>query len=538
MTIESYLREHGPTRSSVVADWLIEGGLKPEAARQRLARVAKPVFRFPIPLLPKKEAFLYLEKDRNGDRFWDNFMRDLRASNSVFGAAIDGMIARGGHIRASQFATISAAPNIIQRGQLSVDVVAKRLLAAGFMKEIFDSEGEQCYELAASLSYGGEAGWRAKDLTERIILDAVREWARKIGLASYNSIRIRGDLRHKAIGPFSFDLAGPSYLLPLQGGGAKNGFLVADVFADGMLDANEVQYFIRKAKMLKSTLKDIGVLSILVAEGFRGEALTAGHAAGIVMATTKDLFGQRVGAALSSLIEVLKNAAAYASSSPERLQFLLDTLFEIEGRNNNLRGALFELVAGHLARLDAVSIDMNLRVKDPATGKPVEIDVLKIMGKGVSVTAIECKGKEPGGQLTLTEVQDWLRKTAVMRSYLRDHGQFRESEHRFEIWTSGTIAADALALLEEEQKKRIKAPIGWKDGKEVLAIARGAKEKGIADALNQHFLQHPFATVAATLAAGAPPQPPRPPPPALPGKPSTSVALVDGYSGYYNTGPD
>lgn len=41
------------------------------------------------------------------------------------------------------------------------------------------------------------------------------------------------------------------------------------------------------------------------------------------------------------------------------------------------------------------------------------------------------------------------------------------------------------------------------DGKAVLALARDGKEKAIADAMNQHFIEHPFATVAKALAADA-----------------------------------
>jgi hypothetical protein len=448
-------------------------------------------------MLPKREAFLYLEKDRNSDRFWDNFMRDLRATGSVFGIAVDGMIARGGLIKTSDFSVISSAPLIPVAGQLSVEVVAKRLVGAGFLKEVY-LDNVAHYVLPTSLSNASPEGLRARDLTERILLDGVREWARKIGLVSFNSVRVRGEPDLKPIGPFAFDLAAPSYLLPLQGPG-KPGFVVADVFAEGRLGVDEVQYFIRKARMLKSTLKDIGILSIIVAEEFSGAALKAGHAAGVVMATPKDLFGKRVGAAITSLMEVLKNAAAYASSSPERLMSLMDNLMEIEGRNGNLRGILFELVAGYLARADAVSIDMNIMAKDPQTGKTAEIDVLKVTHQSASVTAIECKGKEPGGVLTIAEVKEWLDKIPTIRAHLRSHYSFREAEHCFEIWTSGTIEPEALSFLQDEKEKRTKAPIDWKDGQAVLKLASKAKEKGVADALKQHFIRHPLAEVSVQL---------------------------------------
>lgn len=495
--IHQYLSEHGPSRSSLVVEALIASGLTAEAARQRVSRAQKPVRRFPIAMLPKREAFLYLEKDRNSDRFWVNFMRDLRATGSVFGIAIDGMIARGGLIRREDFPVISSAPLMPVAGQLSVEVVAKRLLGASFMHEV-SYDNVVHYELPMSLANASLTGLRARDLTERILLDGIREWARKIGLVSFNTVRVRSEPDLKPIGPFAFDLAAPSYLLPLLGPG-KPGFVVADVFAEGRLGANEVQYFIRKARMLKSTLKDIGVLSIIVADEFSGAALTAGHAAGILMATPKDLFGRRVGAAITSLMEVLKNAAAYASYSPDRLMSLMDNLLEIEGRNGNLRGVLFELVAGYLARTDAVSIDMNVIAKDPQTGKTADIDVLKVKHQSASVTAIECKGKEPGGVLTLAEVEEWLKKIPTIRSHLRSHHSLREAEQSFEIWTSGTIEPDALSLLQSEKEKRTKAPIDWKDGQAVLKLASMGKEKGIADALKQHFIRHPLSEVSVQL---------------------------------------
>lgn len=505
-TISQFLSEHGPSRSSLIVEALVAGGAKPEAARQRVARVAKPIRRFPVPMLPKREAFLYLEKDRNTERFWQNFIRDLRATNSIYAATIDGMIARFGLVKSDQFAAISGATVIPQSGQLTVEVVAKRLINAGFMTEIYDAEDGRCFSLAPSLAIGNPAGMRARDMTERIVLDGMREWSRKIGLASYNSIRIRGDADLKPIGPFAFDFAGPSYLLPLQGANTKPGFIVADVFAEGRLTINEIQFFIRKARVLKSTLKNAGVLSIIVAESFTGEAMTAGHAAGIMLATPKDLFGKQVGKAITSLCEVLKNAAKYASSSPERLTKLLDNLFDIEGRSHNLRGVLFELVVGYLSRRNAMSLDMNVIARDPKTGKTAEINVQAITHQGSAVTAIECKGKQPGGSLSVAEVESWLQKIVIMRAHYGVHPYLYGAKQRFEIWTSGTIDADALALLEAEKVRRTKAPIDWKDGDAVLALAKDDKEKGIADALNQHFFRHPFAEVSKQLEADNPPE--------------------------------
>ncbi|MDT8873013.1 hypothetical protein RAA17_22675 [Komagataeibacter rhaeticus] len=96
-------------------------------------------------------------------------------------------------------------------------------------------------------------------------------------------------------------------------------------------------------------------------------------------------------------------------------------------------------------------------------------------------------------------MEEWLAKIPIFRAYYAQHGYLREAEQRFEIWTSGTITPDALLKLKNEQTRRVKAKIDWKDGNAVLALARTGKEKAIADALNQHFFRHPFAEVAKQL---------------------------------------
>jgi hypothetical protein len=327
---------------------------------------------------------------------------------------------------------------------------------------------------------------------EGVILDGLREWARKLGLASFNKIVIRGEEFQRQVGQFKWDLSAPSYLLPLRRGQSKNGFLVADVFADGVLGPNAIQFFIRKVQMLRASSNSGDTFPLLVAEGFTGPALSAGHAAGIILATPANLFGVKVGSAIQSLVQTLKNAAAVASANPERLAQLIDDLSEIEGAAGNLRGVLFELIAAFLARLDAVSVDIGITARDPDTGKMADIDVLKVKNKAECI-GIECKGKSPGGIVSEDEVADWLRRIPIFRSHLKREQRFREASFSFEIWTTGDFSSEALVLLSSEKPKRTKTPISWKSGIEVAEIAKKAKEKTIGDALDQHFLKHPLA---------------------------------------------
>jgi len=104
----------------------------------------------------------------------------------------------------------------------------------------------------------------------------------------------------------------------------------------------------------------------------------------------------------------------------------------------------------------------------------------------------------PGGTISLSEVEDWIRRLPIFQAYLRSQNHLRETKLSFELWTSGTFDKDALEYLAEEKKKRIKFPIAWKDGDDVLDLARKGKEKAITDALKQHFFKHPLADVTSS----------------------------------------
>lgn len=507
MSVQDYLRDHGPATAATIGAWLQANGVKAEAARKRLSRALPPVHSFPVPLFPKGTRFMYLQNQRESERFWTALHRDLRTSGSVYGMALDGLLARRGATTAAEFPVISGATVVPIKRQVTADTVLDRLEAARLITQINYGDGPLVLLQQTTLGSADHQGLKSRATVERIILDGMRDWARNIGAASYNQIAVRGEETLKPVQQFRFDLVGPSYLLPLQRSDRRSpGFLVADVFSDGELDEFHVRYFLRKAKALHATLSSATILPILVANEFTPDALRAGHAAGVLMATPKTLFGKRVGEALRTLLTTLNNAAAYASAdSPNRLIALIDTLKDIEGRSQNLRGPLFELLAAYLVRRDAVSIDVGVRVRDPKTAEAAEIDILKVLQMASQFVAIECKAREPGGIVEVDEVQHWLRKTSVIQNGLRQNRD-REAEVSFEIWTTGDFSAEALNLLIDQKAARTRSRIDWKSGSDVLALATRLRERAISEVLRQHFLNHPLLTITPTLQKRAAPK--------------------------------
>ncbi len=503
MDIKSYLQSNGPQLASSVSAWLELNGVSAEAARKRLSRTTAPIRSFPVPLFPKGARFMYLQAERETERFWTALHRDLRSTGSIYGIALDGLLARRGAVASDSFAVISGATAVPVKKQVMSETVLNMLESAGLVGQSNYGDGLFTYIKPYAISVPDTNGMKARDAVERITLDALRDWARNVGAASFNQIAIRGEQQLVPVQQFRFDMAGPSYLLPLRRSVQTHpGFLVADVFSDGTLDEFQIRYFIRKAKALHATLKGASVLPILVADGFTGAALKSGHAAGILMATPGTLFGRKIGDGLRRLLTTLTNAAAYASAeTPDRIVGLVNTLADIEGRSQNLRGPLFELIAAYLVRRDAVSIDMGVRATDPVTREQADIDVLKVSKMAQEFVAIECKAREPGGTVGVEEISRWLGKLKVIQNHLKQNRD-REAVLSFELWTTGTFTPDALSLLQQSKSQRTRTPISWKAGADLVAYASIMREKAIADVLKQHFLKHPLADLGCSLRAG------------------------------------
>ena len=124
-------------RASHLAAYLTDTyGLSPDAAKQRVSRASPPIRKFPIRLLPKNEAFLYHQDDRNSERFWEALVRSLRESSSIYGLALDGLIARGGLAQRPSFNVVAGAPEaqkkqVPRTAHQSLDLQRRRAAGRG-----------------------------------------------------------------------------------------------------------------------------------------------------------------------------------------------------------------------------------------------------------------------------------------------------------------------------------------------------------------------------------------------------------------------
>ena len=280
-------------------------------------------------------------------------------------------------------------------------------------------------------------------------------------------------------GTFRFDLCGPCYLRPLartRKSKTDPGFLVADVLLNNeTLDEAAVAPFLRKCATLSHLRKIRPFLPMLIADGFTPEALRACRSRGIIATRPETLFGRDVAEALADLFKTLSNAAAMAAANPDRVENLFTRLSAIEGSAGNLRGALFELLVGHVVRsVEGGSIDIGVLVTNPRTGQKAEIDVRLV--KERTVIVYECKGYQPSSTIRKDEIEEWLSKRiGIINATQRYEQRFDGCEFRFEYWTCGSFDEEAIAQLEAASIRTRKYAIGWKDGAAVREYAKAIK---------------------------------------------------------------
>lgn len=502
-SVEEMLREIGPCLTTTLTAHLMEQGLTPEAARQRVSRARGSIRRTPGLSFPRKAQFIYHESEFNSDHYWSALIDAIITDSPAYGPALAALVQRGGIVPKNHFGIICGCP-IRQKKQISFENVLERFNKVGITKEIDVPGIGTCIITGDKIrdEITNLPRLRARLIAEGILLNAVRDWAKKLGLASYDKVTIRDEGEEQPrVGTFHWDMTGPSYVAPMiewrNTGKPKPGFIACDVFLGNEVDSRGIAPFLRKYSTLLS-LKNVGrTLAIFVADRYSEDAFRVTREAGIIAATTTTLFGREVAEGLNSLVDTLTKAAA-SSTRPEVFDELFRKLGHIEGAANNLRGVLFELIVANLVRsIEGGTVRNNHTVTDAKTGNKAEIDVL-LEQPHRKITFIECKGYQPSTQVDAHETERWLNdRIPLIRNCALTENLWKGQKLRFEFWTTGSFSPDAKALLEKASKETKKYEIHYKDSSGVKEYAQRLNGSPFLKILKEHYFQHPLTRIGA-----------------------------------------
>ncbi|MGV8953120.1 MAG: hypothetical protein ACOH2M_18625, partial [Cypionkella sp.] len=456
--IEKYLRTNGPALSSKISEYLAEElGLSPEAARKRVSRAAGEVKKLAYVTFPRKARYMYLEQHFGAPWYWDNLIAALVETNSAFGHALAALRLRDGITREAHFPIICGAP-VKQLKHLSPEGIYTRLNQAGLLEKITVPALGPCIALVQAPGYYDQAAMymHAKLITESVLLAAVKDWLRNLGFVSYGRVATRDDPTYPdlpRVSTFAWDLTAPSYLGHMvkygRDGKAKPGFIACDVHLGEEVTVEGIRPFIHKCRILRN-LRNVGpCMQMFVADKYDEDAFRLLKENGILPATPANLFGEVVAEGLRKLTGVLHKAAV-AAIDPAEFDELFKRLSGIEGATHQLRGTLFEYLAGEMARRTiSPNVRMNRIFKSAGQTGEAEADVVAVK-ENMSVTFIECKGYNPRGVIPIEEVQHWLQHAIpIFYREAKAHPDWKNHKIEFEFWATAPLSDEAMALFEK-----------------------------------------------------------------------------------------
>lgn len=504
--VEEMLEALGPSLSNQLAEALVmRFGVSASNARQLIKR--SNTKRLKGISFPHRTAFVYLASQYGSQIFFDRLVNALKSTNHACGYGLAVLRDRGGVLPIDHFKIACGAPKM-QSKQLNAESVAEQLIAANLIKRIDLVGIGECLALASFTDEDEQFAsldLNARLKVESMALNAVRDWVKRLGIGSWNHVRVRDEGSIPTAGPNYWDLSTPSYLHPLlgtvangasentsEGAKPKPGSFVCDVYLGARLTTDAAKAFIKKCHNVRGFPKVSPVLQMFLAESYDKEAVRAIKGNGAIAATLDSLLGTDVAQALHELASVLK-ATAYSLGSPEKIDLLFNALGKIEGAEGTLRGCLFEYLCAALAdeTYTKSSITINKLVRSSESAK-AEIDVFVKTHK--EVVFIECKGHLPTGQVDDAEVEKWLKKRLpVLRDFAKHNEDYRSLKQTYELWTNAAISATSKTLIEAENAKTSRYEIAYREGHELLDLIKRTGNISLLKTYQQHFVNHPLA---------------------------------------------
>ncbi|MGV1908235.1 hypothetical protein [Agrobacterium cavarae] len=498
--IESFLAKNGPCLTSDVSDFLVQThGVAPATARKRVSRAiegANPaIMKLKGVTFPRKARFIYLPQDFGSPYYWRALENALLNTKSVLGLAIIALRDRDGIIPINHFRIACGSP-LKQAKHLSPDTVIERLRAANLIDTLLVSGMGECVVLAQAEGYYelNASDFQPRLVTERILLTAVADWLRKLGMASYDRVLTRDGKDLPTVGTFAWDLTAPSYLAPMlrfkKDGEGKNGFVACDVLLGKAVDAAAIRPFIHKCQTLRQLRNISPCLQIFVADRYTNEAFRMAKQAGVIPATPATLFGREVAEGLEELTQVLRRAAA-SIIDVDAFADLFKRFNKIEGAAIQLRGTLFEFLVADIARksMAPTHVTMNRIFKNELG--TAEADVVAVR-ENHRVVMIECKGYSPYAQIPDDYFTRWLQHNIpVCFKSAKSHLDWQNLPVHFEFWATGSLSAESLALY-EEAKAKIKPTrytIELKLAPDVLSQAKQTADKNLIQVIDKHYMR-------------------------------------------------
>ncbi|MBR0496826.1 MAG: NERD domain-containing protein [Treponema sp.] len=480
-TVESILEHNGPMLASEIKEILMSTlNITDVAARQQISRAKGKVERLKSFSFPKNEYFLFLKNHYKTELFYSNLTEALIKSRSATGNTIAAFQCLSGKICEEKFKVIAGAKSGTKRKTL--DSISKELKSVDLIQEI--GYEDKKISLSSQLSKQNELSDEIVGVIDEVLFANLQEWLKKNSLVSYNKIEHYGEFSD-----YYWDITAPTYLRPFitkTSDYVKPGFLVVDYFPQTNVSAKAVEYFVSKVSSVAAKRNIRPFLPIFIALSYTQDAFNKLKENNIFATTIANLLGKENEKLLYSIIDTLRdmNKKILKDDSIESINKILKEVVKLDGKFNNLKGSLFELLtANAMFKIHGGYVEINKKFYEKNLTL-AEVDVMCVVGNS-EILIIECKAYK--NLIDEKFIEEWNNKISKTYNWLRKQNENNDKKITFEYWTTSDFTEEAQKLLAEKSSITKKYTINWKNRIEILNFFRAHNLSEQCKILNEYY---------------------------------------------------
>ncbi|MDD3254328.1 MAG: hypothetical protein PHH33_00575 [Parabacteroides sp.] len=458
--IEQYINNKVVTSSGMVVEYCVQTyGITEINARKRIQRLPESIYK--IKGICKDNQSILYHKDKWGDEeFYNGLVEILHENANQHYLIINGLWLHDGIILKEKLASFTASPILRKKGHKSFESVLSDLKSLRLVEE-----STTHYSLSGYANIN-EKRAKAVNMLQAITIAHFHEWARNIGLISYDSAKFDSEFSR-----YQFSMVAPSYIKSLTSKLSDKlipAFVLADIILKQDITEMDVQFLIKKLQNISMQNQSAKFIPFLLVSSHNSDVYHALKSNGIVVGNIDELFGKKYSETILGILNLIENAGAVLKNNPDQYIKLIENIEKLAvGKTYNLKGDLFEMAVGlfHGQQCQSLEISKNIHYDY----KHREIDVYAVYQD--KVVFAECKGYNY--PIDDGYIDEWLStKIPVIRDWALSCESLKSKKIDFEIWCTGGFTEESITKLVAAKEKTKKYFIDFFDLNRMRSVAR------------------------------------------------------------------
>lgn len=460
--ISNYIKNKTVTVSSDVVSYCVNIlGITETNARKRIQRLPVHILKIKG-ICSNKQSIIYLRDNWAKDDYFEKLVVLLSNHAKQHYAIISALQIHSGVVEKDKLASYSISPIKKVKGHKMFNTIIEDLEKLNLI-----TEDDTFYYL--SYDRVNHIRSKAQSLVQKITLLHFNEWARNIGLISYDKTKFNADFSN-----YQFGMVAPSYIKSLTSKPKSKiipAFVTADILICSNIMPDDVSFIVKKMENISMQNQSAKFIPFLLTNSHNKDVYNLLKSNGIVVGNIDELFGNKYSETVLGIINLIEHAGAILKKNPEQYLKLLGNIEKLSiGKTYNLKGDLFEMVVGyyHGKLCQLLEIGKTIFHDD----NHHEIDVYALYQD--KVVFAECKGYNHN--IDDDYVKYWLSvKIPSIREWALSCDSLKTRKIEFELWCTGGFTYDSNQLLSELKQKTKKYSIDFFSLEDMRQLARDKK---------------------------------------------------------------